>query len=94
MAPLARKLAIPGRAEIGSADRDSDFGDLAGGKNVVEKTPQEMNDPRPLPWLVKFFAAVALTWMACAALYLIVFLCYGAALSEHLPLPRWGHQGE
>jgi hypothetical protein len=94
MAPLARKLKHPGRPEIGSTDRHSIPDHLARNQDVVAETEKEMNAPRPLPWIVKFFAAIALTWMACAALYLIVFLCYGAALSEHLPLPRWGHQGQ
>ena len=59
----------------------------------MEETPEKMNTFRPLPFLVRFLMGVALAWAVVAALYLLVFLCKGAALSEVLPLPRWGEQG-
>ena len=52
-----------------------------------------MNTLRPLPFLVRFLAGIALAWAVIAGVYLLVFLCKGAALSEVLPLPRWGEQG-
>ena len=53
-----------------------------------------MNRIRPLPFIVRFFAGMVLAWAVATGVYLIVFLCKGAALSEVLPLPRWGEQGE
>jgi hypothetical protein len=67
---------------------------MAGIESLVEKMAQEMNTLRPLPFLVRFFAGIALAWAVVAGVYLIVFLCKGAALSEVLPLPRWGEQGQ
>ena len=61
---------------------------------VAQITETEMNTFRPLHWSIRIMIGVCITYALVAAGYLIVFLCQGAALSEHLPLPRWGDQGE
>ena len=66
---------------------------MAGTESLVEEAPEEMNALRPLPLIVRFLIGMALAWAVIAGVYLIVFLCKGAALSEVLPLPRWGEQG-
>ena len=60
---------------------------------MVAQAQEKMNTLRPLPFLVRFLAGIALAWAVIAGVYLLVFLCKGAALSEVLPLPRWGEQG-
>jgi hypothetical protein len=66
---------------------------MAGGQGMVAQAQEKMNTLRPLPFLVRFLAGIALAWAVIAGVYLLVFLCKGAALSEVLPLPRWGEQG-
>ena len=53
-----------------------------------------MNTCRPLHWSIRILIGVCITYALVAAGYVIVFICQAAALSEHLPLPRWGYQGE
>jgi len=60
---------------------------------MLAQAQEKMNTLRPLPFLVRFLAGIALAWAVIAGVYLLVFLCKGAALSEVLPLPRWGEQG-
>ena len=61
---------------------------------MVAQAQEKMNTIRPLPLIVRFLMGIALAWAVVAGVYLLVFLCKGAALSEVLPLPRWGEQGE